>query len=116
MDFIWDAITGWLKEILVSGIVSNLSGMFDSVNQKVGEISTQVGMTPQAWNGGIFSMIQNLSETVMVPIAGLVLTFVMTMEFIQLIMDKNNMNDFDTWIFFKWILKTSCAILIVTNT
>jgi len=116
LDFIWDAITGWLKEILVSGIVSNLSGMFDSVNEKVGEISTQVGMTPQAWNGGIFSMIQNLSETVMVPIAGLVLTFVMTMEFIQLIMDKNNMNDFDTWIFFKWILKTSCAILIVTNT
>jgi len=116
LDFIWDAITGWLKEILVSGIVSNLSGMFDNVNQKVGEISTQVGMTPQAWNGGIFSMIQNLSETVMIPIAGLVLTFVMTMEFIQLIMDKNNMNDFDTWIFFKWILKTSCAILIVTNT
>ena len=96
--------------------MSNLSGMFDHVNQKVGEISTQVGTTPQAWNSGVFSMVQNLSETVIVPIAGVILAFVMTLELIQLITDKNNLHDVDTWMFFKWIFKTACAILIVTNT
>lgn len=116
MDFLWDSITEWLKELLVSGIMSNLSGMFDHVNQKVGEISTQVGTTPQAWNSGVFSMVQNLSETVILPIAGVILAFVMTLELIQLITDKNNLHDVDTWIFFKWIFKTACAILIVTNT
>jgi len=116
MDFLWDAITDWLKELLVSGILSNLSGMFDSVNDKVGEISTQVGMTPQSWNGGIFSMVQNLSETVILPIAGVILAFVMTLEMIQLITDKNNLHDVDTWMFFRWSFKTACAILIVTNT
>ena len=116
MDFLWDSITEWLKELLVGGIISNLSGMFDHVNQKVGEISTQVGTTPQGWNSGVFSMVQNLSETVIVPIAGMILAFVMTLELIQLIIDKNNLNDVDTWMFFKWIFKTACAILIVTNT
>ena len=116
MDFLWDSITEWLKELLVGGIISNLSGMFDHVNQKVGEISTQVGTTPQGWNSGVFSMVQNLSETVIVPIAGMILAFVMTLELIQLIIDKNNLNDVDTWLFFKWIFKTACAILIVTNT
>ena len=116
MDFLWDSITEWLKELLVSGIMSNLSGMFDHVNQKVGEISTQVGTTPQAWNSGVFSMVQNLSETVIAPIAGVILAFVMTLELIQLITDKNNLHDVDTWMFFKWIFKTACAILIVTNT
>ena len=99
MDFLWDKITEWLKEMLIGGIVSNLSGMFDATNQKVAEISGQVGLSPQAWNGSIFSMIQNLSETVIVPIAGAILAFVMTLELIQLIVDKNNMNDVDTWIF-----------------
>lgn len=116
MDYIKEQITEWLKEILAGGIESNLSGMFDTVNQRVGEISTQVGQTPQGWNGGIFSMIQNLSETVILPIAGLILAFVMTLELIQLITDKNNLNDVDTWMFFKWIFKTACSILIVTNT
>lgn len=116
MDFLWDSITEWLKELLVGGIISNLSGMFDHVNQKVGEISTQVGTTPQGWNSGVFSMVQSLSETVIIPIAGMILAFVMTLELIQLIIDKNNLNDVDTWMFFKWIFKTACAILIVTNT
>ena len=116
MDFLLDSITDWLKELLVSGILSNLSGMFDSVNDKVGDISTQVGMTPQAWNGGIFSMVQNLSETVILPIAGVILAFIMTLELIQLITDKNNLHDVDTWMFFRWSFKTACAILIVTNT
>lgn len=116
MDFLWDAITEWLKEILVSGIMSNLSGMFDSVNEKVGEISTQVGMTPQAWNGSIFNMVQNLSENVIMPIAGVILAFVMTLELVQILMDKNNFHDVETAVFFKWVFKTACAILIVTNT
>ena len=116
MDFLWDKITEWLKEMLIGGIVSNLSGMFDATNQKVAEISGQVGLSPQAWNGSIFNMIQNLSETVIVPIAGAILAFVMTLELIQLITDKNNLNDMDTWIFFKWAFKSAAAVLIVTNT
>ena len=109
-------ITDWLREILVDGILSNLSGMFDTVNEKVGEISGQVGLTPQAWNGGIYSMIRNLSETVVLPIAGIMLAAIMTIELIQLITERNNMQDVDTWMFFKWIFKSACAILIVTNT
>lgn len=116
MGFIVDALTEWLKELLVGGIISNLSGMFDNVNQKVGEIAGQVGTTPQAWNSGIYNMIHNLSETVILPIAGVILAFVMTLELIQLITEKNNLHDIDTWMFFKWIFKTACAILIVTNT
>lgn len=116
MDMIKEAIIEWLREILVGGIVSNLSGMFDSVNEKVGEISVQVGTTPQAWNGSIYNMIRSLSDSVVLPIAGAILAFVMTLELIQLITDKNNMHDVDTWMFFKWIFKTACAVLIVSNT
>ena len=117
MDKILESIAEWLKEVLVGGIVSNLSGMFDSVNQQVGEIAGQVGATPQAWNGTIYSMIRSLSDNVIVPIAGVILTFVMTLELIQMVSDKNNMHgDVDTWMFFKWIFKTACAVLIVTNT
>ena len=116
MDLIWDKISDWIKELLISGIISNLNGLFDATNQKVAEISRQVGMTPQAWNGGIFSMIQNLSETVIVPIAGAILAFVMTLDLIQLIVDRNNLNDVDTWMFFKWAFKSAAAVLIVTNT
>ena len=116
MDFLWTSIQEWLKEILVSGIMSNLSGLFDSVNEKVADISGQVGTSPQAWNSGIFNMIENLSETVILPIAGVILAFVMTLELVQIIMDKNNFNDIETAIFFRWIFKTACAILIVTNT
>ena len=116
MDLIKQQITEWLKEILVGGIMNNLSGMFDNVNQRVGEIASQVGTTPQAWNTGIYNMIRNLSENVMMPIAGLILAFVMTLELIQIITDKNNFHDIETAVFFRWIFKTACAILIVTNT
>ena len=117
MGMVFDAIGEWLKEILVGGIVSNLSGMFDSVNEQVGEIAGQVGATPQAWNGTIYSMIRSLSDNVIIPIAGVILAFVMTLELIQMVADKNNMHgDVDTWMFFKWIFKTACAVLIVTNT
>lgn len=116
MEFIWNSITDWLKEVLVSGIVSNLSGMFDSTNEQIGEIAGQVGLTPQAWNSGIFSMIQNLSNTVILPIAGAILAIVMTLELIQLITDRNNLHDVDTWMFFKWVFKSAAAVLIVSNT
>lgn len=110
-----DAIKEWFKELLIDGITSNLSGMFDTVNTKVGEIAGEVGMTPSAWNGGIFNMIKNLSETVILPIAGIILTFVMCYELIQIVVEKNNLHDLDTWIFFKWIFKTTVAVLLVTN-
>lgn len=111
-----DTIQEWFKEVLIDGIISNLSGTFDTVNTKVAEIAGEVGMTPSGWNGGIFNMIRSLSETVIVPIAGIILTFVMCYELIQLIVEKNNLHDFDTWLFWKWIFKTFCAVLIVTNT
>ena len=116
MNFIWDKITEWLKELLVGGIVSNLSGLFDSINTRVADVATTVGTTPQGWNASIFSMIKNLSENVVVPIAGIILTIVMCLELIQMLIDRNNMHDFDTFVFFKWIFKTFAAVLIVTNT
>ena len=111
-----DWINDWIRELLINAITANLTNLFDSVNQRVGEIAGQVGMTPQAWNGGIYSMIHNLSQTVMLPIAGVILAFVMTLELIKLITEKNNMHDVDTWMFFKWVFKTAAAVLIVTNT
>lgn len=116
MDFIWNRIMDWLKEILVGGIMGNLQGLFDQVNTQVAGIAGQVGMTPQAWNGGVYSMIRSLSDQVILPIAGVILAIVMTMELLQLVMEKNNMHDFETWVFFKWMFKTFCAVMIVTNT
>ena len=116
MDFLTDWLTNWLKELLIGGIMGNLEGLFDTVNTQVGEIAAQVGTTPAAWHAGVFSLIRQLSETVILPIAGLILTFVATYELIQLIIEKNNLHDLDYWIFFKWIFKTFCAVLIVTNT
>ena len=117
MGKILDSIAEWLKEVLVGGIVSNLSGMFDSVNQQVGDIAGQVGATPQGWNATIYNMIHTLSDNVIIPIAGVILAFVMTMELIQMVADKNNMHgDVDTWMFFKWVFKSAAAVLIVTNT
>lgn len=116
MDILTDWLTDWLKEILIEGIMGNLTGLFDTVNTRVGEIAVQVGTTPAAWNAGVFSLIRQLSETVILPIAGLVLTFVATYELIQLLIEKNNLHDLDYWIFFKWIFKTACAILVLSNT
>lgn len=116
MQSILDKLAEWLKELLIDGITGNLSGMFDTVSTKVGEIAGEVGMTPSAWNGGVFNLIRNLSETVIIPIAGIILTFVMCYELIQLVVEKNNLHDIDTWMFFKWIFKTFVAVLLVTNT
>ena len=116
MDTIIQKITEWLKTLLIKGITDQLTGMFDTVNLKVGEIAAQVGTTPSAWNGGVFSMIRSLSETVIVPIAGVVLTFIMCYELIHMVIDKNNLHDVDTWMFFRWTFKTFVAVMIVTNT
>ena len=116
MGILTDWLTDWLKEILIEGIMGNLTGLFDTVNTRVGEIAVQVGTTPAAWNAGVFSLIRQLSETVILPIAGLVLTFVATYELIQLLIERNNLHDLDYWIFFKWIFKTACAILVLSNT
>ena len=113
---VFDQIEDWIRETLSNSIISILSGMFEHVNDQVGDITTQVGTTPQGWNGSIFSMIQSLSETVILPIAGVILAFIMTLELIRIITERNNMSDVDEAIFFKWIFKTAGAILIVSNT
>lgn len=116
MGILTDWITEFLKELLIGGIMGNLSGMFDSVNSRVGEIAAEVGTTPAAWNAGVFSLIRQLSETVILPIAGLILAFVATYELIQMILEKNNMHEFDVANIYKWAFKTACAILILSNT
>ena len=116
MDFLTDWLTDWLKELLIGGIMGNLEGLFDYVYSQVGEIAVQVGTTPAAWNAGVFSLIRQLSETVILPIAGLVLTFVATYELIQMLLEKNNMHEFDVANIYKWMFKTACAIFILSNT
>ena len=113
---IGELIGDWIKGILIDGIMGNLSGLFSTVNTKVGEIASDVGTTPQAWNSGIFNMLQSLSDTVIVPIAAAILAVIMCYELIDMIVEKNNMHDFDTSMFFRWIFKSAFAILIVTNT
>ena len=115
MGWLTDWITDWLKGLLIDGIMGNFSGLFNDVNNQVGEVATQVGTSPAAWNAGVFSLIRQLSETVVLPIAGLILTFVMCYELIQLIIEKNNLHDLDTWIFFKWVFKTFVAVMVLSN-
>ena len=93
MQSILDAINEWIKEILIGAINGNLSTMFGDVNEKVGTIAAEVGKTPQGWNASIFSMIQTLSENVIVPIAGLVITYVLCVELISMVTEKNNLHD-----------------------
>lgn len=116
MDFLWNKITEWLKEMLVGGVMSNLTGLFDSINEQVAEIAETVGTTPQGWNSGVFSMVQSLSDNVVVPIAGVLLAIVMAMELIQMIVDRNNMNDFDPGQIFRWVFKSFFAVMLVTST
>ena len=116
MNFLWDKVAEWLKELLIGSIMSNLTGLFDNVNRQVAGIADNVGATPQAWNGGVFGMIRNLSDNVILPIAGVILALVATLELIQMIVDRNNMHDMDTFMLAKWVFKTACAVVIVTNT
>ena len=111
-----DSIEEWLRELLISMITGNLTTLFDDVNSKVGTITTEVGQTPQGWNAGIFGMVQNLSENVIVPIAGLIITFVLCYELITVITEKNNMHDIDTFIFFKYVFKACVAVYLLSNT
>ena len=116
MDSVLEQIGEWLKELLVSAIMNQLTGLFDSVNTQVGDIATQVGTTPANFSPGIFAMIRNVSESVIIPIAGLILTFIACYELIQMIIDHNNLANFETWIFFKWVFKTFVAVTLITNT
>ena len=116
MKFRWDSGPEWLKDLVIGSIMSNLTGLFDNVNRQVAGIADNVGATPQAWNGGVFGMIRNLSDNVILPIAGVILALVATLELIQMIVDRNNMHDMDTFMLAKWVFKTACAVVIVTNT
>ena len=111
-----DSIVEWLKQVLIDCIMDNLNGMFDQINTQIGEVATSVGTTPASWNAGVFSMIRTLSDNVVVPIAGMILTFVLCYELITMIIDRNNLHDFDTFIFFKWIVKAFVAVMLVTHT
>ena len=116
MGILTDWITEWLRGLLIDGIMGNLEGLFTNLNNRVGEIAVEVGTSPATWNAGVFSLIRQLSETVVLPIAGIVLTFVMCYELIQMLIDRNNLHDIDTWLFFKWIIKTFIAVTILSNT
>ncbi len=115
MNSILEQLTEWIKSMLVDAVMNSLSGMFDSVNQQVGDVATQVGTSPASFSPGVFSMIQTVSESVIVPIAGIFLTIIACYELIQMIIDHNNLANFETWIFFKWIFKTFMAVMLITN-
>lgn len=116
MQNILEQITDWLKSMIISGIMGNLSGMFDSVNQQVGQIAGDVGTTPANFSPAVFSMIRNISESVILPIAGMVLTFIACYELIQMLIEHNNLANFETWTFFKWVFKTFLAVTLISNT
>ena len=116
MDSIFEKITQAINEFLISLIEGSLSTMFNDVNEKVGTIAAEVGKTPQQWNASVFSIIQTLSENVVLPIAGLIITFVLCYELITMITERNNMHDIDTFMFFKWFFKAWVAVYLVTHT
>ena len=116
MQSILEQITDWLKSMIISGIMGNLSGMFDSVNQQVGQIAGDVGTTPANFSPAVFSMIRNISESVILPIAGMVLTFIACYELIQMLIEHNNLANFETWTFFKWVFKTFLTVTLISNT
>lgn len=115
-DNIFAAIEKWMRELLTGMVESNMSTMFTDVNEKTSEIAAQVGRTPQNWNSSVFSMIQNLSESVVVPIAGIIITLVLCYELISMLTERNNLHDVDTWMFFKYFVKAWVAIYLVSNT
>lgn len=114
--WIIDDIANSIKQWLIDAIMDSFDGMFDAVNRHVNEIAEQAGKTPEGWDFGVFTMVKALSETIVLPIAGIILTFVMCYELIQIIIEKNNLHEFDTFNIFKWIFKTFVAVFILTNT
>ena len=115
MDRILEQMTDWLKGFLVDGTMDLLSGMFNTVNDRVSDIAIQVSTPPGSFEPGVFNMIRSVSETVILPIAGIILTFIACYELIQLVIAHNNLANFETWIFFKWIFKTTIAVYLITN-
>ena len=115
-DSIFDAIEEWMRDLLTGMVTSNLTTMFTDVNEKTGEIATQVGMTPQGWNSSIYNMVQSLSNSVIVPIAGIIITMVLCYELISMLTERNNLHDVDTWMFFKYFFKMWVAVFLVSNT
>jgi hypothetical protein len=116
MDWLTDALTEWIRQGLIDAIMDRFGGMYDAINARVGEIAANVGQTPVGWNPGVYSMIRTLSETAVIPIAGMVLTFVLCYELISMIIERNNMRDFEIFAVYKWIFKTFCAVYILTHT
>ncbi|MBO6254029.1 MAG: hypothetical protein J6O49_10310 [Bacteroidaceae bacterium] len=116
MDSILEAIEEWFRGLLVSGIMANLTNTFTSLNNQVGEIASEVGRTPASFSPAVFNMIKNLAENVIMPIAGILLTFIACYELIQLIISHNNLAHFETWIFWKWVFKTFIAVTLISNT
>ena len=116
MSSIIDKISEWLHDLLVEGVMSNLTGMINAVNDEVGSIASDVAQTPENFSPAIFTMIKNISESVILPIAGLILTFIACYELIQMIIEHNNLANFETWIFFKWMIKTFIAVTIISHT
>ena len=116
MDSVIEAIQEWLCASLIKGIMKHLTNIFDSVNTQVGEITATVGQTPSSFMPSVYQLIRNLSENVIMPIAGIILTFIACYELIQLVAGHNNLAHFETWIFFKWVLKTFVAVTLITNT
>lgn len=115
-DGILTAIEDWIRGLFTGMVTSNLQTMFNDVNQKTSEIATQVGQTPQGWNGSVFSMIQGLSNNVIVPIAGIIITMVLCYELISMLTERNNLHEVDTWMFFKYFVKMWIAVYLVSNT
>lgn len=115
-DSIFNAIEEWMRDLLTGMVSSNLNTMFTDVNEKTGEIASQVGMTPQGWNSSIYNMVHSLSNSVIVPIAGIIITMVLCYELISMLTERNNLHDVDTWMFFKYFFKMWVAVFLVTNT
>lgn len=113
---IFDKIEEFFNDLLIGIIEQNLTSLLVDVNDRVGTIASEVGKTPQTWNGSIFNMIKSLSDTVIVPIAGLVMTGILCYELLSMLMEKNNLHELDTWMFFRWIMKAVIAIYLITNT
>ena len=116
MSWLLDGLFDWIKESLIAAIMARFAGIYDTINAEVGSIAGQVGQTPGEWNPGVFAMIRTLSETAVLPVAGMILTFVLCYELIQVIIEKNNMHEFEVFNLYKWIFKTFCAVFILTHT
>ena len=112
---IFDKIEEFFKDILLGGIQANLESMFLDINDKVGAIATDAGKTPMGWNGQVFSFIKSINDSVVIPIAGLIITAVLCIELINIVMQKNNMHDTDTFEFFKYIIKMWIAVWLVSH-